>query len=72
MRVERDLAIDAPPERIWELVRNPDCYDSFWHGITRLERRNKEDGLGARFTIRMSRSTLISRAPGTSVPRRGR
>ena len=53
MRVERDIAIDAAPEQIWELVSNPDNYDGFWHGITRLERRNKKDGLGARFTIRM-------------------
>jgi carbon monoxide dehydrogenase subunit G len=53
MRVERDIAIDAPPDRIWELLRNPDNYDGFWHGITRLQRRNKKDGLGARFTIRM-------------------
>jgi acyl-CoA synthetase (AMP-forming)/AMP-acid ligase II/uncharacterized membrane protein len=53
MRVERDILIDAPSERIWELVSNVDELDSFWHGITRLERRNDENGLGARFTIRM-------------------
>jgi acyl-CoA synthetase (AMP-forming)/AMP-acid ligase II/carbon monoxide dehydrogenase subunit G len=53
MRVERDIRIDAPPERIWELVSNPDNYDSFWHGLTRLERKNDEQGLGARFALRM-------------------
>jgi acyl-CoA synthetase (AMP-forming)/AMP-acid ligase II/carbon monoxide dehydrogenase subunit G len=53
MRVERDILIDASPEEIWELVSNPDEYDRFWHGLTRLERKNDEQGLGARFVIRM-------------------
>ena len=39
MRAERDILIDASPEEIWELVSNPDNYDRFWHGLTRLERR---------------------------------
>ena len=53
MRVERDIAIDAPPEKIWELISEPENHDSLWHAITRLERRNKQQGLGARFTIRL-------------------
>jgi acyl-CoA synthetase (AMP-forming)/AMP-acid ligase II/uncharacterized protein YndB with AHSA1/START domain len=53
MRAERDILIDAAPEEIWELVANPDEYERFWHGLTRLERKNDEQGLGARFAIRM-------------------
>ncbi len=53
MRAERDINIDAPREKIWELVSSPDNYDRFWHGITRLERKNKKQGLGARFALRM-------------------
>jgi carbon monoxide dehydrogenase subunit G len=53
MRVERDILIDASPEEIWELVSKPDNYDRFWHGLTRLERKNEEEGLGARFALRM-------------------
>src|SRR6185436_15900829 len=53
MRVDREIRIDAPPERIWELVSNPDNYDRFWHGLTRLERRNTDEGKGARFALRM-------------------
>jgi acyl-CoA synthetase (AMP-forming)/AMP-acid ligase II/uncharacterized membrane protein len=53
MRVERDILIDASPEEIWELVSNPDEYGRFWHGLTRLERKNDEEGLGARFALRM-------------------
>jgi acyl-CoA synthetase (AMP-forming)/AMP-acid ligase II/carbon monoxide dehydrogenase subunit G len=53
MRVERDTLIDASPEEIWEVVSNPDNYDRFWHGLTRLERKNDEQGLGARFVLRM-------------------
>jgi fatty-acyl-CoA synthase len=53
MRVERETLIDASPEEIWELVSNPDNYNRFWHGLTRLERKNAEEGLGARFALRM-------------------
>ena len=53
MRVERDIKIDAPCEQIWELVANPDNYPRFWHGLTRLDRKNKDHGCGARFAMRM-------------------
>ena len=53
MRVERDILIDASPAEIWELVSNPDNYDRFWHELTRLERKNDEQGLCARFALRM-------------------
>jgi acyl-CoA synthetase (AMP-forming)/AMP-acid ligase II/carbon monoxide dehydrogenase subunit G len=53
MRVERDITIDAPREEIWELVANPDTYPRFWHGLTRLDRKNDEQGCGARFALRM-------------------
>jgi acyl-CoA synthetase (AMP-forming)/AMP-acid ligase II/carbon monoxide dehydrogenase subunit G len=53
MRVDREIRIDAQPERIWEIVSNPDNYDRFWHGLTRLERKSKDEGQGARFALRM-------------------
>ncbi len=53
MRVERDITIDASREKIWELVADPDHYPRFWHGLTRLDRKNDEHGLGARFALRM-------------------
>jgi acyl-CoA synthetase (AMP-forming)/AMP-acid ligase II/uncharacterized protein YndB with AHSA1/START domain len=53
MRVERDIHIDASPEEIWELVSHPDNYDRFWHELSRLERKNDEQGCGARFALRM-------------------
>jgi len=53
MRVEKNTSVDAPREQIWELVANPDHYPRFWHGLTRLERKNEEHGRGARFALRM-------------------
>jgi fatty-acyl-CoA synthase len=53
MRVERDICIDASREELWELVSRPDNYDRFWHGLTRLDRKNEEEGLGARYALRM-------------------
>jgi fatty-acyl-CoA synthase len=53
MRAERDILIDASCEEIWEVVSDPGNYDRFWHELTRLERKNEEEGLGARFALRM-------------------
>jgi fatty-acyl-CoA synthase len=54
MRVERSCTIDAPRERLWELVSDPARYPAFMHGITRLERAGGvERGVGARFSMRM-------------------
>ena len=53
MRVERDIAIDASREEAWDLVSEPDNYSRFWHGLTRLDRKNDEHGCGARFAMRM-------------------
>jgi acyl-CoA synthetase (AMP-forming)/AMP-acid ligase II/uncharacterized membrane protein len=54
MRVERSTTIDAPRQRLWELVSDPARYPEFMHGITRLERAGEiERGLGARFSMRM-------------------
>jgi acyl-CoA synthetase (AMP-forming)/AMP-acid ligase II/uncharacterized membrane protein len=53
MRVERSVRINAPRERVWELVSNPDNYPGFLHGLSRLERRNDQQGHGARFSMRM-------------------
>ena len=53
MRVERNITVDASREEVWELVSEPDNLDRFWHSLTRLDRKNEERGLGARFAIRM-------------------
>ena len=53
MRAERDILIDASREELWALVSNPDNYGRFWHDLTRLERKNDEQGLGTRFALRM-------------------
>ena len=37
--------IDASREEIWELVSDPDNYPRFWHGLTRLDRKNDEQRL---------------------------
>ena len=53
MRVEKNISLDASREEIWELVSEPDNYSRFWHGLTRLDRKNEEHGCGARFAMRM-------------------
>ena len=54
MRIERHTTIDAPRERVWELVSDPTRYGSFMRDITRFERRGEiERGRGARFTMHM-------------------
>jgi acyl-CoA synthetase (AMP-forming)/AMP-acid ligase II/uncharacterized membrane protein len=54
MRIECHTTIDAPRERIWELVSDPAKYERFMHGITRMELRGEiERGCGARFAMHM-------------------
>ena len=53
MRVEKNTSSGAPREEIWKLVASPDHYPRFWHGLTRLDRKNEEHGMGARFALRM-------------------
>ena len=54
MRIERERIVDAPRERVWELVSDPARYPGFFHGITRLDLKGDlERGLGARFSMRM-------------------
>ena len=73
MRVERDIALDASREEVWELVSEPDNYPRFWQGLTRLDRKNDEHGCGARFAMRMRVGSadiggLIEIASSTSPP----
>jgi fatty-acyl-CoA synthase len=54
MRVEESIAIDAPPEAIWECISDPAEYPGFMAGITRYDvESDKERGLGARYAMRM-------------------
>jgi acyl-CoA synthetase (AMP-forming)/AMP-acid ligase II/uncharacterized membrane protein len=54
MRIEREIVVDAPRERVWELVSDASTYPTFMHGISRFELRGDiERGMGARFSMRM-------------------
>ena len=53
MRVESSTVVDAPRERVWQLVSAPEGYPGFMHGLSRLERAGGERGMGARFSMRM-------------------
>ena len=54
MRVEHQIAVDVPPERVWEFITEPLNYQHFMAGITRWEVEGpKRTGLGARYAMRM-------------------
>ena len=54
MRIERETTVDAPRQRVWELVSDPAGYPAFFHAITRFDLTGDVDrGLGARFSMRM-------------------
>src|SRR5438046_1290682 len=54
MRIERKCVIDAPREKVWEIVSDPARYPRFMHGITRFDTEGqKKRGLGARYSMRM-------------------
>ena len=55
MRVEETIAIDAPPEEIWEVISDPANYPGFMAGITRYDvESDHAQGLGARYSMRMA------------------
>jgi len=52
MRVAESIVVNAPPERVWELVSDPQRYLHFMSGITRWEVvGNRRVGLGARYRM---------------------
>lgn len=54
MRVERRVAVDAPPATVWAFITEPDNYRQFMSGITRWDVESEQrSGLGARYAMRM-------------------
>jgi uncharacterized membrane protein len=54
VRVEKRIAVDAPPAQVWEFITEPDNYRRFMAGITRWEvEGTRRRGAGARYAMRM-------------------
>jgi acyl-CoA synthetase (AMP-forming)/AMP-acid ligase II/uncharacterized membrane protein len=54
VRLEHKAVIDAPQEKVWELVTDPATYPRLITGITRWDVQSDEPtGLGARYSMRM-------------------
>jgi acyl-CoA synthetase (AMP-forming)/AMP-acid ligase II/carbon monoxide dehydrogenase subunit G len=54
MRVEETITIDAPPDEVWDVITDPECYMRTLVGITRFDVEGpKQRGLGARYSMRM-------------------
>jgi uncharacterized membrane protein len=52
MRVAASIEIDAPPNRVWEVVSDPARVLSFMSGVTRWEADGEPTkGLGARYRV---------------------
>jgi len=65
MRIEKDITIDAPLERVWEWIGHPQDYPRWLAGITRFELEGEKDAddegdeddgevdVGSRYSMRM-------------------
>ncbi|MEA2410892.1 MAG: hypothetical protein QOC77_1453 [Thermoleophilaceae bacterium] len=54
MRVEETIRIDAPPDAVWDVISDPECYMQTLVGFTRFDvEGRKQRGLGARYSMRM-------------------
>jgi uncharacterized membrane protein len=56
VRIEREITIDAPREKVWELAGDPRLYDRFMDGITMAgpeDLGDAEPGVGSRYSMRM-------------------
>ena len=52
MRVAESIVVNAPPERVWELVSDPERYLHFMSGVTRWSVEGEQaTGLGARYRM---------------------
>ena len=52
MRVAESIIVNAPPERVWELVSDPERYLHFMSGVTRWSVEGEQaTGLGARYRM---------------------
>ena len=55
MRLEEQITIDAPAEKVWDLIGDPADIPRFIPGITRFDREDgdKDPGVGARYSMLM-------------------
>ena len=54
MRIDESIAVDASPERVWEIVTDPEGLARVLAGITRWEvEGRRKRGLGARYSMLM-------------------
>jgi len=54
VRVEKQIRVDAPPERVWDFISEPLNYEHFMAGITRWDvQGERRTGAGARYAMRM-------------------
>jgi uncharacterized membrane protein len=54
MRVEQQITVEAPPERVWDFITEPLNYEHFMAGITRWDVEGElRTGIGARYAMRM-------------------
>ena len=57
MRIEKQITIEAPPERVWEWIGHPQDYPRWLAGMVRFEAENGERGdevhVGSRYAMRM-------------------
>ena len=37
MRIEKQITVEAPPERVWEWIGHPESYPRWFSGMTRFE-----------------------------------
>ena len=54
MRIEKSCLIDAPREKVWGLLADPQTYPRLMHGVTRFDHMNDvEQAPGARYRMLM-------------------
>ena len=42
MRIEKQITVEAPPEKVWEWIGHPESYPRWLTGITRFDEEGKD------------------------------
>lgn len=71
LRVSAKTEVSVAPERIWEILSDPETWETWYGGLDTFERLSNEFGLGSRVRIKewlfRSQAEIVEWEPGRAI-----